>query len=156
MNATFRLILAVAVGAVAMYYLDPATGRRRRALARDQGVAAGHQAGEFVRVKSKRAADRMRGVAARTRSRIFPEPVEDDQLHERIRAKLGHLVAHPGAVKVEVHEGRVVLSGTAAAKEIEELTAAVAAMQGIEAIDNRLTLTAEGGKEPPPSREVRH
>lgn len=154
MNAVVRLILAVAAGAVAMYYLDPTTGRRRRALARDQGVAAGHHAEAFVRGKSRRAAGRVRGVVARTRSRIFPEPVDDGQLHERIRAKLGHLVTHPGAVKVEVHEGRVMLSGTASGKEIDNLVDAVAAMPGVEAIDNRLTV--EGGKEPPPSREVRH
>lgn len=154
MNAAFRLILAFAAGAAAMYYLDPTTGRRRRALARDQGVAAGHQAEEFVRMKSKRAADRMRGVVARTRSRIFPEAVDDEQLHERIRAKLGHLVTHPGAVKVEVHEGRVTLVGTAPGKEIDDLVDAVAAMPGVEAIDNRLTV--EGGKEPPPTREARH
>ena len=39
MNALLKVAAVFAAGAAAMYYLDPATGRRRRALARDRARA---------------------------------------------------------------------------------------------------------------------
>lgn len=154
MNVVFRWVVAFAAGAAAMYFLDPVTGRRRRSLARDQGVAASHDASHFLRAKSKRAADRMHGVMARTRSRISPEPVEDEQLRERIRAKLGRMVEHASGVQVEVHEGHVVLSGNAGSSEIDELVHTVSKMQGVESVENRLSVgTATPGS---PGSEARH
>lgn len=154
MNVVLRWVVAFAAGAAAMYYLDPVAGRRRRAMARDQGLAAGHDATDFVRAKSKRAADRMQGVMARARSRMSPEPIEDGQLQERIRARLGHLIEHPSAVQVEVHEGHVVLSGNAASTEIDEIVHTVSKMQGVEDVENRLSV---GGAAPgSPGSEARH
>src|SRR5688500_261640 len=54
MNTTLlKLVASFAVGAAAMCYLDPATGRRRRALARDKGVAVRHDVEDYARIKSK-------------------------------------------------------------------------------------------------------
>lgn len=140
MNAVVRLAVAFAAGAIAMYYLDPNTGRRRRALMRDQGVAARHDLERYARARSKRAVDRLRGAAAKTRARLAHEPVDDDVLRERIRAKLGHLVEHPGTVTVEVREGMAVLGGRAARGEIDRLVEAVSSMTGVEHVDNRLSV----------------
>ena len=52
MTTLFRIAAAFAAGAAAMYFMDPLVGRRRRALMRDQGVAAGHNVEDFVRAKS--------------------------------------------------------------------------------------------------------
>ena len=41
MNALLKTLTLVAAGAAAMYYLDPAEGRRRRALVKDKGASAG-------------------------------------------------------------------------------------------------------------------
>ena len=144
MNALVRLAVAFAAGAAAMYYFDPIAGRRRRALVRDQGVAAGPEVEDFARAKSKRAADRAHGVAARTRARMRDEPIDDLQLHERIRSKLGRIVEHPSAITVQVNDGHVVLTGTAGEEEIEELHDAVAAMGRVDGIDNQLT-SGNGG-----------
>lgn len=138
MKNVFRLASAFAAGALAMYYLDPNAGRRRRAVVRDRGVAAGHDAGDFARGKARHTRDHMKGFMARARERLSRAPVDDDQLHERIRSRLGRLVGHPGEVHVEVYQGQVVLRGTASGEEIEELLDAVASMRGVEAIDNRL------------------
>lgn len=139
MNTVFRLAAAFTAGAAIMYYLDPEAGRRRRALVRDRGVAAGHDAEDFARAKSKRAADRAQGLVARTRAKLSTEAVGDEQLHGRIRTKLGRLVDHPGEVNVDVHEGHVTLRGTASTAEIEEVTGAVSSMRGVEDLDNRLS-----------------
>lgn len=139
MKNLFRLAAVFAAGALAMYYMDPSTGRRRRALVRDRSVAAGHDAGDFARGKVRHTRDHMRGFMARARERLSREPVDDDQLHERIRSRLGRLVSHPGEVHVEVSQGLVVLRGTASAVEIEDLVETVASMRGVHSIDNRLS-----------------
>ncbi|WP_370566104.1 BON domain-containing protein [Luteimonas salinilitoris] len=157
MNTVFRLVATFAAGAAAMYYLDPTVGRRRRALARDQAVSACHDAEHFARAKSKRAADRVHGVLAETRSRMAAQPVDDDRLQERVRAKLGHVIDQSGAVEVKVHDGRVVLSGEVSEAELEEAVRAVSAMRGVEGVENRLSPIPRGdrskgvGDEPSPN-----
>jgi hyperosmotically inducible periplasmic protein len=144
MGTLFRIAAAFAAGAAVMYYLDPETGRRRRALARDRGVAAGHDLEDYASAKSKRASDKLQGAAARTRSRVSREPVGDEQLHERIRSRLGRVVERPGDVEVQVRDGYVVLSGSADEGEIDELVSTVASIPGVEGVDNLLS-AGEGG-----------
>jgi hypothetical protein len=74
MASLFRLAAAVAAGAALMYIFDPQGGRRRRALARDRGVAAGHDLARVSRGKAKRAVDHLHGAAARTRARLRNDP----------------------------------------------------------------------------------
>ena len=139
MNTVARFAAAFAAGAALMYYLDPVAGRRRRALVRDRGLSVGHDAEHFARAKSRHAVDRAQGLVARARAGLSHAPVDDGQLHGRIRTKLGRLVAHPGDVSIEVNGGQVVLRGHASDAEIEDLTAALVAMRGVEHVDNRLS-----------------
>jgi hyperosmotically inducible periplasmic protein len=139
MARLFRLVAAFAAGAALMYYLDPRSGRRRRALVRDKGIAAGHDLARLARGKAKRASDRLHGAAARTRARMRREQVDDERLRERVRARLGRVVAHPRDIEVRVRDGRVVLSGHASRAEIDELVQSVAAIRGVGEIDNLLS-----------------
>lgn len=145
MGQLLKLATAFAAGALAMYLLDPATGRRRRAIARDKALAAGHEVQDFAHDTAKHAADRLRGAAARLHEQ---EPSDDRQLHDRIRSRLGHLVAQPGKVEVHVENGLVTLSGSARLSEVDELVAAVSTMLGVERVDNRL----DAGQAPPASQ----
>jgi len=139
MNNLTRLIVAFAAGAAAMYWFDPRTGRRRRALVRDRGIALRHDLERIARAKPRHAGHSLHGAAARTRARLADAPVDDDRLFERVRARLGHVVEHPGAIDVKVRDGRVVLSGTAASREeIDEVIHTVAALPGVGEIDNLL------------------
>ncbi|TWI01741.1 BON domain-containing protein [Luteimonas cucumeris] len=140
MNNVFKLATAFTLGAVAMYYLDPAVGRRRRAMVRDKGTAAVHDIERYGRAKSRRAADRMQGAVARTRAKLSRREVDDSRLHDRIRARLGRLIAHPGAVQVDVRHGHVVLRGSVPQADAESLTEALAAMQGVRGLDNELSI----------------
>lgn len=158
MNAVVRLAVAFAAGAAAMYYFDPIAGRRRRALARDQGIAAGHDVEHLARAKAKRTADRLHGAAARRRARLRDEPVDDLRLHERIRSQLGHIVEYPGAVTVQVNDGHVVLTGTASEEEIEQLHEAVWALPGVDGLDNQLAIGngAAAGTATATGQDARH
>jgi osmotically-inducible protein OsmY len=157
MKTLFRLAAVFAAGAAAMYFLDPVRGRRRRALVRDRGEAVRHDLESFARARSKRAADHLRGAIARTRAAAASEPVDDERLHDRIRAKLGHLIEHPSAVEVAVQDGRVVLSGRVDAEEIDDLLDAVRSMLGVAGVENRLRLDIrESEAEVPSTQEARH
>ena len=148
MNTALRWVTAFAAGAVAMYYLDPVTGRRRRALARDQGAAVCHDATDYASAKSRQVLSRAQGALAKTREKLSSQPVGDVQLHDRIRARLGHVIAHPAQVKVDVNDGHVVLRGSATAEEIDEVVNTVLAMRGVEDIDNRLSARDQDAVQP--------
>jgi hyperosmotically inducible periplasmic protein len=157
MNSLMRLAVAFATGAAIMYYLDPQTGRRRRALARDKGVGARHEVEDFARKGSRRMANRVRGTLARTRARMAPALIDDDQLLDRIHSKLGHLVDAPGMVDVQVHDGWVVLTGSASPREIDALVHMVVGMPGVRHVNNRLSPGGERDTPPPVATDqVRH
>jgi hypothetical protein len=63
-------IAALGIGALAMYYFDPVSGKRRRALLRDQLVHARHEAGDYARGTLKHARNRAHGVVAEARSAV--------------------------------------------------------------------------------------
>ena len=158
------LAVGFAVGALAMFFLDPVGGRRRRALVRDKAVSAGHDAGYAVQAKGKRAVDHLKGLAVTRRlDRVTrSEPESDEQLHDRIRARLGRVISNPKSVQVEVHEGRVSLSGHILAKELDALLRQVRHNVGVKSVENRLVShdSAEGiselqGDTEPRGREQR-
>ncbi|CAN7736695.1 BON domain-containing protein [Variovorax paradoxus] len=138
----------VAAGTVAMYYLDHQSGRRRRALARDKVVAAGHEVADMAEGTSKRAADHLKGYMATGRFDRTGggEPETDSQLHERIRARLGRVVSHPKSIEVEVDRGRVHLRGHILTRELDDLLYELKQMRGVQAVTNELSChdTAEG------------
>ena len=153
MNPMLRVVASFAAGAAFMYYLDPVAGRRRRSLVRDQAVSVRHDAERYARAKSKRAADHVQGALAKTRAKIAPRPVDDEQLRERIRAKLGHVIDRPSALEVDVHGGQVVLSGDVQNQEMEIAVETISKMQGVHAIVIHLTPHA-GGEAPSTMRET--
>lgn len=88
------LAVGIVAGAVVMYFFDVISGGRRRALVRDKIVGAGHDAAYFAQAKGKRAADHVKGLfTTRRLDRVTrSEPQSDQQLHDRIRARLGRVI----------------------------------------------------------------
>jgi hypothetical protein len=132
------LLGAYALGAASMFVLDPARGRRRRALARDRLVRGSHEAQLALASGSRDLAHRSRGWLAELRGRLRAERVDDDVLTERVRARLGRLVGHPGAIEVGAHDGVVVLRGPILADEMASLLVHVRGVRGVRAVENRL------------------
>jgi hypothetical protein len=53
-------VAALGIGALAMYYFDPASGKRRRTLLRDKLGHYRHEAGHLVRGTLKHARDKVK------------------------------------------------------------------------------------------------
>lgn len=134
----FALLSGMGIGALLMYVLDRERGARRRALARDQAVAAYNKTAKALGKSSRDLANRSRGVAAKTKSLLKSEPVSDEVLVQRVRSKIGHAVSHPGALEVVVSNGLVTLSGPVLASDSQELLAAVRSVPGVEDVENFL------------------
>lgn len=142
--------VAAAVGAAIMYLFDPQSGRRRRAELRDKAEASRHDMQDLAEKQAKRITDRMQGIAAKVRSAtgLGKHAADDDTIAERVRAEMGRLVGHPGAIDVAVVGGRVWLSGHILSSEHEALLAAVRGVAGVQDIDDRLTVHNEAGNVP--------
>ena len=135
-----RFLFGGALGALAMYFLDPHEGRRRRARTRDKMVHAGKRLNEAGRVTARDTVHRARGVLASARKLFEHEEVDDTVLVERVRAELGRAVSHPHAIEVAADHGYVTLSGPALAEEVRPLLRCVRAVAGVRAVSDRLTV----------------
>src|SRR4051812_32523066 len=124
-------LTSLALGATLMYYLDPQAGRRRRALLRDQLAHAGRLLREGRRVTARDMANRTRGLWAQATRRLRAEPGSDEELAERVRARLGRVVSHPHAVRVSAHGGTIVLTGPILAREVGPLLETVRRVPGV-------------------------
>lgn len=138
------------LGAGMMYVLDPRLGRRRRALVRDKAQAYWRRTGKFIGQTARDARQRTYGLIAETQIRGANVP-EDAVLVARVRAQIRHVLSQEGAVDVTAHQGRVTLSGSIAAHEVEKLLSSVASIAGVTAVVNRLegnhtTASAAGGR----------
>jgi hypothetical protein len=141
-------IAGVGVGAGCMYLMDPERGRRRRALLRDKTTSAYR----VVRISVEKAqadlANRAHGLFAQAKSAVQNEPVEDDQLIARVRAKLGRLVTHPHAIEVIAQYGTVTLSGDVLEDEAQELISGVGSIPGVSSVCDHLVCHREASNVP--------
>jgi osmotically-inducible protein OsmY len=142
------LLIGALGGAGLMYLLDPERGRRRRALLRDQVVKLGNRTEDSLKGASEDIKNRTKGAVLEAQKRIQEENVDDATLAERVRAAIGRVASHPGAVEVKAENGRVTLSGSVLADELAEVLSAVRAVPGVKIVDNQLQVHQEAGNIP--------
>ena len=143
MTAVARAILGAAFGAAAMYWLDPAAGRRRRALLRDKVTSVSIDVGDALGVAKRDLTYRTRGLGARVRSIFATERVPDEVLAERVRSAMGRIVSHPGAIDVAAVNGMVRLTGAVLSSEHSALLDLVSAVRGVEYVLDELAVHAD-------------
>ena len=143
-----RLLTTAAAGAGLMYLLDPERGRRRRAIVRDRLVRAAHRTGDAVDATSRDVGNRARGVVAELRSRLANVEVSDGVLHERVRARIGSVIGHAGAIDIAVIEGQVSLRGPVLAGDVDRLVRRVRSVPGVREVINQLDVHDEPGGVP--------
>lgn len=131
-------MMSLGLGAGAMYLLDPQQGKRRRALVRDQLVHLGNVATSRAGKAARDLGNRTRGLSHEVAARLHGEQVDDVVLHDRVRARLGHVVSHPSAIAVGCDDGCCTLSGPVTAEEREGMLAAVAKVRGVRELVDRL------------------
>ena len=139
MKKTAIALTGVGIGAATMFVLDPSRGRGRRVRLRESVRRVSHSARAVADLTVRDVRHRASGVAARLTDPLFDEPpVPDRVLAQRVRARLGRLVSHPGAIDVATNGGRVTLSGPVFTAEVRQLLAGVRSVEGVTAVDDRL------------------
>lgn len=130
---------ALAAGATTMFLLDPAQGRRRRAMVRDKMVRAGRVTTDATGVIARDVANRAQGMLAATRSRLRrEEDLSPEKIKARARAVLGRVVSHPRAISVDSTDGTLIVSGYILEREVEPLLRALQGVPGVRQVENRL------------------
>src|SRR5215831_9904734 len=129
-------ILGVGLGAGMMYLLDPVSGRRRRALLRDQLVHAAHRLFDAEEASVEDVRHRTHGILAELKALPTRDDVDDLILIERVRSRMGRLIRHPGAIYVTAENGTVTLRGPILADEVGPLIGGVRAVPGVRDVIN--------------------
>jgi osmotically-inducible protein OsmY len=146
MNKGLVALAGIGVGAGIMYLVDPREGRRRRARVRELTIHSMHTVKTVAGVTSRDVEHRLSGLAAHMLGRLVEEETpSDDVLVARVRARLGRLVSHPGAIDVTASQGTVTVSGPIFEAEVEQLLEGIGAAPGVTAIENRLEPHREAG-----------
>jgi CBS domain-containing protein len=156
------LLSAFGSGAALLFFLDPIVGRRRRARLRDRMTGTLHLAEREVIKAERRATNRARGLYARARSAFESKDVLDEVLEERVRAAIGRVCSHAGAVDVLATNGGVMLSGAILEREHQHVLSEAHRVRGVRSVTDRLERHARpenipGLQEPrrPPLRSER-
>jgi len=140
------LLIGSALGALAMYFLDPNLGRRRRARTRDRVAHAAKVVNHGARVTARDTVHRAQGAWAEARRMFTPEePVDDEALIARVRAALGRVVSHPHAIEAAASGGHVTLIGPILSYEVRPLLRSVRRVPGVRAVSDQLTVYSEPG-----------
>jgi hypothetical protein len=139
MNKVTIALTGAGLGAAAMYLMDPSRGRRRRARLGEAASHASHRMQAIVGMTARDVRHRLSGAAAHTLDRLVEEEAPaDNVLVERVRARLGRLVSHPGAIDVVASSGTVTLTGPVFEAEVDQLIEGVAAVAGVATVQNKL------------------
>lgn len=141
-NGGYTEILAglagLGIGVLAMYFLDPDRGGRRRALVGDKVMSAGRDLPDAVGVTARDISNRARGAWAQATKLFTSDDASDQVIEARVRAKLGRVVSHPHAVHVTSRGGNITLNGVILAREVPELVKNVMDVRGVKTVDCQL------------------
>lgn len=141
-----HLIGAAAVGAAAMFMLDPHEGNVRRARIRARATRGWNQLDSALGSTAQDLKGRTQGWMTEVRSRVAGGEVPDEQLTNRVRSRLGWVVSHPEAIDVQCTDGRVTLTGAVLERDYIRLLRTVWSMRGVIEVEDRLAVyeNAEG------------
>lgn len=144
----------IGVGATLMYFLDPERGKRRRALVRDKAIHTTNQLGKTVDAASRDLTNRAAGLVAEIQSFFLVETPTDVRIVERVRARIGHVLANPSKVHVSARYGVVTLGGSVLVSEVSALLHCVTGTRGVVGVRNDLLSSSVPGADPEDMGEV--
>jgi uncharacterized membrane protein len=140
------LLFGLAAGAGLMFFNDPQLGERRRTIARDRINSVRRQSDEAIDRGVRDLKNRARGLQAEMVGRFSGEETHDWVLRERMMSHLGTVARRPGAISIDVREGKAFLTGDILQEEAESVVAALRKVRGVRDIENNLRVHAEAGE----------
>lgn len=123
--------IAAAIAAGATFLFDPRSGTRRRALLRDQLNHMGHRSSAFVGKVGRDARQRTRGLYERSAARLHRDKADDQIIEARVRAALGRLTSHPGAIDVACSDHVIRLRGDVLIDDLDAIIRGVSHVRGV-------------------------
>jgi uncharacterized membrane protein len=138
MSTLTKTLGAASVGGLLVYFLDPDTGKRRRALVKDQSAKLLREADEAIEKASRDLSNRARGAVAEARSLLPLGGVSDEVLVEQIRSRIGRVVSFPHFVEVSARDGVATLRGAVLQSELDNLLSTVASTRNVHSVRNEL------------------
>jgi osmotically-inducible protein OsmY len=142
------LIGSVVAGSGLMYLFDPSKGARRRSVLRDKATSTLRTAASASDEIARDLRNRAQGSVAELWSTVKREPVSDEVLEQRVRAKIGRAVSHPSAIDVTASNGLVRLTGPILREELDWVIPMVRSVRGVQEVDNQLDSHEEPGDVP--------
>jgi osmotically-inducible protein OsmY len=144
LSTTTAFVAGAASGAAAVYFLDPDSGNRRRAVTRDKatstaGKAAGQAAGQ-----AKAATQRAKGVVHDATPSVAEKAkatkLNDADLARKVETEIFRDADVPkGQIDVNAEDGVVVLRGEVERPElIKDLEEKTRSVQGVKDVENLL------------------
>jgi uncharacterized membrane protein len=131
-----------------MYWADPRSGRRRRALLQDKAVHAVHEAENAAGMVARDMAHRTRGFFYETLGWMRPKELNETTLEARVRSALGRVCSHPHAVRVKLDQGRVRLEGVILKAEHPKILSAIYKVRGVHGVEDHLEVHEKAGQHP--------
>ena len=138
-----RVLFYGAIGALAAYFFDPDSGRRRRALARDRVPAFLRQGGRKAEQAGRAASAEAYGAAQKVKHRKQGEKPQPDDvtLARKVETEIFRDAEVPkGQINVNAENGVVVLRGEVGKPEmIRDLEEKTRKVQGVREVENLLS-----------------
>ena len=143
-----KWLTAAALGAGLAWFLDPTSGARRRAVAKDKAGRALRKGRDAAEATGRDLRNRVSGMAS-TATRLFQADTADDSVvTDRVRARVGRFAGHPAAIGIVTTAGVVHLSGPVLAAEADHLVRAVSRVRGVQRVEDLLERHADGSRIP--------
>jgi hypothetical protein len=141
-------LAGLAAGAAAAALLSPRGGGRRRALVAQKTAALARSTAALGQRGAAEVGSHARWLLARARSAVHERRAPDEILCARVRARLGRLTSHPGAIELVARDGVVELRGPVLAAEADRVLAGARRVLGVRGVSDLLERHADPGDVP--------
>ena len=139
MGKSLSFLAGAAVGAAAVFFLDPQAGARRRSVTRDKALSTAKSTADQAAGRAKHAAHQAQGAAASAKP-SGPTTFDDVTLARKVEAEIFRSADAPkGGVSVNAENGVVFLRGEVADQEwIDRFGTLAEQVEGVAAVRNLL------------------
>jgi osmotically-inducible protein OsmY len=152
LSTTTAFVAGAASGAAAVYFLDPDSGNRRRAVTRDKATSTATKAAGQAAGQAKAAAQRAKGAVHDATPSVAEKAkatqLNDADLARKVETEIFRPADAPkGQVDVNVENGVVFLRGElGTTEEIDTLVEAANKVTGVKGVESLLHLPGQAAQ----------